>query len=211
MPLLVKLFFLSCGVTQLAFTAKSNLSFSVGLVQDVGLIFLASMTRNVVAWSDPQPGVTPPLLSDAEVVATCLWQNAIATTIVGVCVIIVGKLKMGAYVQMLPLPVVGGYLGYIGYFCFAAGLASATGKAITTPLTWYLLFDVSLIWKLSLLTLFTLILCFVHFKVHHFSGLPTVLTFLPLLFFCRCPSSAPRQRNAGKLGGFLRRSLPLQG
>jgi len=87
----------------------------------------------------------------------------------------------------LPLPVVGGYLGYIGYFCFAAGLASATGKGITTPLTWYLLFDLSLLGKLALLTLFTLILCVVHFKVHHFSGLPTVLTLLPVLFFCALP------------------------
>jgi SulP family sulfate permease len=36
-----------------------------------------------------------------------------------------GRFKLATLVQYVPLPVVGGYLGYVGYFCLAAGVALA--------------------------------------------------------------------------------------
>ena len=39
-----------------------------------------------------------------------------------------GTLKLASLVQYVPLPVVGGYLGYVGYFCFASGASVATGE-----------------------------------------------------------------------------------
>lgn len=36
-----------------------------------------------------------------------------------------GVYKLASLVQYVPLPVVAGYLGYVGYFCLAAGLSLA--------------------------------------------------------------------------------------
>lgn len=38
-----------------------------------------------------------------------------------------GRLRLASIVQYLPMPVIGGYLAFIGYFCGQAGLAFATG------------------------------------------------------------------------------------
>ena len=43
-----------------------------------------------------------------------------------------GTLKLASLVQYVPLPVVGGYLGYVGYFCFASGASVATGESSTS-------------------------------------------------------------------------------
>ena len=43
---LTKLGFLASGLHQLVFTLSSSLPFAVGQVQDVGLVFLASMVRH---------------------------------------------------------------------------------------------------------------------------------------------------------------------
>ena len=36
-----------------------------------------------------------------------------------------GVYKLASLVQYVPLPVVAGYLGYVGYFCLAAGISLA--------------------------------------------------------------------------------------
>ena len=40
---------------------------------------------------------------------------------------LIGTLKLASLVQYVPLPVVGGYLGYVGYFCLASGVSLASG------------------------------------------------------------------------------------
>jgi hypothetical protein len=46
------------------------------------------------------------------------------------------KLKLATLVQYVPLPVVGGYLGYVGYFCLAAGVGLGTSTHIEGFATW---------------------------------------------------------------------------
>ncbi|KAF1790340.1 Cyclic nucleotide-binding-like [Phytophthora cactorum] len=41
-----------------------------------------------------------------------------------------GKLKLAALASYLPMPVIGGYLAFIGIFCFYAGLALCTGLVV---------------------------------------------------------------------------------
>ncbi len=41
-----------------------------------------------------------------------------------------GSLKLASLVQYVPLPVVGGYLGYVGYFCLASGVSLASGDCL---------------------------------------------------------------------------------
>ena len=41
-----------------------------------------------------------------------------------------GWFKLATLVQYVPLPVVGGYLGYVGYFCLAAGVELASNVEV---------------------------------------------------------------------------------
>ena len=183
-------------------TLLSDVEFSIGQIQDVGLIFLAGMVRNLVSWGK-EAGLTP-----EELITTSIWQSAISTCFVGISLIVIGKMKLIQYVawmvvgpffppirletkpswdeffdflskfllhplpfsslhqvQMLPLPVVGGYLGYIGYFCLAAGLGIGSGREVNDPSTLLQLLDPELALKMSLLAVTALVMIFVHFKV----------------------------------------------
>lgn len=44
-------------------------------------------------------------------------------THVGVVVVAIGKFKLASLLQYMPMPVIGGYLAYIGFFCGQAGIA----------------------------------------------------------------------------------------
>jgi sulfate permease, SulP family len=44
-------------------------------------------------------------------------------------------------IAFIPQPVVAGYLGYVGYFCLAAGAAQSSGKLVTTLPTWGAIFE----------------------------------------------------------------------
>lgn len=50
------------------------------------------------------------------------------------------KFKLATLVQYVPLPVVGGYLGYVGYFCLAAGIGLGCSTTINTFSSWANLF-----------------------------------------------------------------------
>ena len=99
---LAKLAFLSSGVHQAVFTARSTLPFAVGQVQDIGLIVLSAMTGDV---AERARAAGAPA---ASAVATALVALAGATLFVGVFLIALGALKAASIVQNVPLPVVGG-------------------------------------------------------------------------------------------------------
>lgn len=46
------------------------------------------------------------------------------------------RFKLATLVQYVPLPVVGGYLGYVGYFCLAAGIGLGCNTTINTFTSW---------------------------------------------------------------------------
>ena len=47
--------------------------------------------------------------------------------------------KLAGLIAYIPLPVVAGYLGYVGYFCLAAGAAQSSGQPISSLPSWLLL------------------------------------------------------------------------
>ena len=60
-----------------------------------------------------------------------------STLLLGCALVLTGYLKLTNLVQYLPMPVVGGYLAYIGQFCLeaAVGLMSTASVAVDcTPL-----------------------------------------------------------------------------
>lgn len=98
-------------------------------MQDAGLIFLSAIS-NFIATSILSEDIT--LDSDTQitqVITTTLVGIAIATSVLGIVLVILGRLGWARVVAFLPLPVVGGYLAFIGYFCVVAGLGLCTSKS----------------------------------------------------------------------------------
>ena len=106
LPSLVKLVLFSSLLHQMSFTLFSSLPFAVGQVQDAGLIFLSAMASNVAATCDKD-----------VILPTALFVLSAGTALMGVMLLVIGKLRLASVVQYLPMPVVGGYLAYIGFFC----------------------------------------------------------------------------------------------
>ena len=131
LPSLVKIVLFSCMIHQISFSIFSGLTFAVGQVQDAGLIFLSAMATSIVEGCK----------SPEDILPTTLVVLSIYTALLGAMLILLGKLKLASVVQYLPLPVVGGYLAYIGFFCGQAGLAMMAGVEISSPSEWTKLFN----------------------------------------------------------------------
>lgn len=54
----------------------------------------------------------------------------------GFMLIVIAKLKLGQIIQYLPMPVIGGYLAFIGFFCGEAGLAMMSGVEVSNIVEW---------------------------------------------------------------------------
>jgi MFS superfamily sulfate permease-like transporter len=157
-PVLIKLTMVSGVVHQLCFSTLSSLPFAVGSVQDAGLIFLSKMASDIVAYCQENGHE-----DDSVILATVTVGLAVAAFLLGCGLIVVGKLQLAGYVQMLPTCVVAGYLAFIGFFCGKAGLglmamsvvSSSSSTSMTSDgdysdkgenkdtndLTWRILFD----------------------------------------------------------------------
>ncbi|ETM98291.1 hypothetical protein PPTG_19673, partial [Phytophthora nicotianae INRA-310] len=123
MPALSKLVIFSSAVHQVMFTLMSTMPFAIGQVQDAGLIFLSAMATSIC--NSLGDDVSP----EAKV-ATTIVTIGIATASLGVCLVVMGRFKLAALTSYLPMPVIGGYLAFIGVFCLYAGLALSTGLVI---------------------------------------------------------------------------------
>ena len=123
---LVQLVLFSSAVHQASFSAFSSLPFAIGQVQDAGLIFLSKMAGDIATSMADAPR--------EAMLATVLVSLSGSTALLGLALAITGKLKLAALVQYLPLPVVGGYLAFIGLYCFEAGLALMTGEKVDSLL-----------------------------------------------------------------------------
>ena len=126
LPSLIKILLFSCMIHQISFSIFSGLTFAVGQVQDAGLIFLSAMATSIVSGCHSTESILP----------TTLVILSIYTALLGAMLILLGKMKLASVVQYLPLPVIGGYLAYIGFFCGQAGLAMMAGVEISTPSDW---------------------------------------------------------------------------
>ncbi|KAG2448594.1 hypothetical protein HYH02_006485 [Chlamydomonas schloesseri] len=172
---LVRFFFFSSALHQLVFVALSSLPFAIGQVQDVGLIFLSAMATDIALQ------VTGPD-SGRVALGSALCTMTLSTFIVGLLTVLVAKLKLADMVSYVPLPVVGGYLGFVGYFCIAGGTALAAGVQVDTLESWVHLLALDPLIKLlpAAATIAVLMLCVEH--VSHPLALPALLTAIPLAF-----------------------------
>ena len=81
---------------------------AIGQVQDVGLIFLSAMTSSIVLYGEEHN------LPFEETLSTALLTITASTTIVGIMIVMIAKFRVASLVQYVPVPVVGGYLAYVG-------------------------------------------------------------------------------------------------
>lgn len=135
LPVLVKLAVISSAVHQLTFTTKSSLPFAVGQVQDAGLIFLSAMASSMVEICRSKG------LDDSHLLATVTIGLGLYTALLGIALVVIGWFNLANYVRYLPMPVVGGYLAFIGFFCGQSGLALMANVEISGLLEWYKAFQ----------------------------------------------------------------------
>jgi SulP family sulfate permease len=51
--------------------------------------------------------------------------------------LVVSRLKLATVIQFLPMPVIGGYLAFIGFYCGQAGLALMSNVQLSDITEWY--------------------------------------------------------------------------
>ena len=129
-PLLVKLCVVSGTVHQICFSTFSSLPFAVGQVQDAGLIFLSKIASDLVRRCKEEGH------DDEEILATVTIVLGLCTALLGLGLLIIGYFKLASTVQLLPTPVVGGYLAFIGFFCGQGGLSIQAGIEVTGIMQW---------------------------------------------------------------------------
>ena len=174
---LSKLVLLSSVIHQISFTCLSTLPFAIGQVQDAGLIFLSQMA-NIMTHRLQSQDVT-----DEELLSTVIIILGIATSSLGVVLVLMGKFRMADLVSYLPLPVVGGYLAYIGYFCLEAGVSLCISKSITQLRDWNYLMNLN-IFLLALPGLVGgMLIMLASRSCHSETALPLSMMILPLLFY----------------------------
>eukprot|EP00887_Chlorella_sp_A99_P005506 scaffold1.g5506.t1 len=189
---LVKLVFLSSALHQATFAATSSMPFAVGQVQDVGLIFLSGRPQRD-ARRLRRPAMASDLVADcrktgvpaADVTATVLTCLTLSTATVGLAIVATGLLKLASVVQYVPLPVVGGYLAFVGWFMFLSGVGISTGVHLGSPSTWHaageLLETATLLHLLPAAALCVLLVVLLH-RARSPYVLPALLVGVPAAF-----------------------------
>eukprot|EP00539_Tryblionella_compressa_P004923 CAMPEP_0178771374 /NCGR_PEP_ID=MMETSP0744-20121128/21907_1 /TAXON_ID=913974 /ORGANISM="Nitzschia punctata, Strain CCMP561" /LENGTH=508 /DNA_ID=CAMNT_0020427845 /DNA_START=41 /DNA_END=1567 /DNA_ORIENTATION=- len=172
MPVLIKLTLVSGFVHQICFSSLSSLKFAVGSVQDAGLIFLSSMAADMAAYCREYG------YDDEAMLATTTVGLGLAAALLGVGLVVVGKLGLAGYVQLLPTCVVAGYLAYIGWFVGYSGIGIMVGAS---SLTLELLVQ-NIVYVLPGVAGGIFIYASVQ-KFRHVVVLPLCITFLLLAFY----------------------------
>jgi len=177
MNALPKLVIFSSCIHQLGFTLFSTLPFAIGTVQDAGLIFLSAMS-NIIAEEILSGGGTA-----EEVLSTTLVLLPMGTACLGVVLMLMGRFRLADAVAYLPMPVVGGYLAFIGYFCVMAGTALCISESMMDLKDWAYLLDPHHL-LLAIPGLLTgLLLTYISRNAKSDAALPLAMVFIPALFY----------------------------
>ncbi|KAG7383550.1 hypothetical protein PHYPSEUDO_003587 [Phytophthora pseudosyringae] len=176
MPALSKLVMFSSVVHQVMFTLLSSLPFAIGQVQDAGLIFLSAIATSICN----SLGEDVPL--EAKVTTTVVTIG-LATASLGVVLVLLGKFKLAGLVSYLPMPVVGGYLAFIGLFCMYAGLSLCTGLVINDFTSMLQIWDRHYLILCLPGVLGGVALLLVAQQSENSFALPATILLMPLLFF----------------------------
>jgi len=160
--------------------------FAIGQVQDAGLIFLSRMASSIADGFDKHADGTDEelLLKRKAMISTAIVTLGLCTACLGAILIVVGRARLAKFVAYLPVPVISGYLAFIGFFCIEAGLSLCTSKAVTG---WSDMVEIAMDSHDVILCipglLAGLLLCIVSRKAEGETTLPAVMMGIPLLFY----------------------------
>uniref|UniRef100_A0AAV1UN57 Sulfate transporter n=1 Tax=Peronospora matthiolae TaxID=2874970 RepID=A0AAV1UN57_9STRA len=180
MPALSKLVMLSSVVHQVMFTLLSSLPFAIGQVQDAGLIFLSAIATSICNSLGPEVSL------EAKVTTTVVTIG-LATASLGAVLVLLGKFRLAGLVSYLPMPVVGGYLAYIGLFCLYAGLSLCTGLVINDFTSMMQIWDMHYMILCIPGALGGVVLLLVAQRCENSFALPATILLMPVLFFVVLP------------------------
>jgi len=186
---LSKLVIWSSLVHQLGFTLFSTLPFAIGTVQDAGLIFLSAMS-NIIADAIIEENSVDGVIDEAlredtekQIVSTALVLLSLYTASLGFVLILMGKFGLADIVSYIPLPTIGGYLAFIGYFCLEAGIGLCISENMTEMQDWkYLLSKQNCILALPGL-LSGVVLTYIARCVSNSAVLPMAMVAIPAIFY----------------------------
>lgn len=197
MNALSKLLVFSSLIHQLGFLLFSSLSFAIGTVQDAGLIFLSTMA-NSIANTMKEDGNT-----DEEILSTTLALLCSGTAALGLVLVAMGYFRLADAVSYLPMPVVGGYLAFIGYFCVQAGISLSISLPMMSIVDWDLLFDPHNLLLATPALLAGLVLTLTSRTATNSGVLPLVMVSIPALFYIvlwACGTTLEEARDMGWVG-----------
>lgn len=102
------------------------------------------------------------------------------------------------------MPVVGGYLAFIGYFCLEAGVGLAISNTIINVTDWSLLFQPSLLLLAAPALIAGFVLTWVSRNVKNDAALPLAMIVIPGIFYIiifLTEVGMDGARSAGWMGG----------
>jgi len=178
---------------------SSYLSIGVGMA-----IFSNIATGMVVALLGPFPGtIATPLAAPTAVLAslasaialgmkgsfpsqeillTVVAAIALSTILAGVLLLLLGRLQLGNKIQLIPLPVIGGFMGGTGVILLEGSLQVMTNVEFNlSQLSAYLQADILQHWIVGVIC--ALILLVVSERYKHFLVIPVTLTIFIGIFY----------------------------
>jgi len=139
----------------------------------------------------------------AEVLSSTVVLLGLSTACLGAVLIMMGKFRLADAVAYLPLPVVGGYLAFIGYFCVEAGVSLCISRPIMKPSDWSYLFDKQALLLAIPGIIAGILLTGVARKCQDEAMLPISMVVIPVVFYIvlfACGWSIEDAREGGWVG-----------
>lgn len=164
----------------MCFVIFSSIPFAKAEVQDAGLLFLSCITQYIAEMILAVDG------SMEEIISTTVVALGVATTSLGFMLVLLGVCNCANVVSYIPLPVIGGYLAFIGYFCIVSGIGLCISQSMIDG---SLLSDIRILSDTKPLILATPGLCAAIFMmlvtryVKNDAALPVAMISIPTLFF----------------------------
>lgn len=167
-----RLFFLSSAFHQIVFNVYSTLPFAMGQVQDVGVVFLKAIASSIAG----------EIHNVKSAVSTSLVCMTLSTLIVGLFVLLVAKKRWAGFVNYIPLPVIAGYLSYVGFFCIQSGVSLAINRDLDSLVSWFGVFRIGAMVRLFPAVVSCVLMIMTMKRVSHPMALPGLLISLVLVF-----------------------------
>lgn len=141
----------SSGIVALVVAMRSSLPFAIGGPDSNAVAVLVGLAAGVAA------DAASAGLSQDGVLVTVLAALAVSTVVTGLLLYGVGVSRSSSFIQFLPYPVVGGFLGGTGYLLLSGAMRMLTGHSLGWSALTVLPELPTIAWAPALVVCFTLI------------------------------------------------------